>query len=334
MMLPITSIIRQATRKPDEPYNILTAITHERYETQLCKTGHNFYAFQHESFKPYWNEKFSPIPDNYYVLRHGLLPDHVKFDFVLSHNKFGQYQVLSNIAQQLHLPLISLEHTLPFIEWDENMMINLRNMRGNVNVFISDYSIGEWGWQEKNDTRIIHHGLDTDEFSPGNEERQPHILSVVNDWVNRDWCCGFYSWKRITKDLPVKVLGDTKGLSFPAKSTADLIQHYRSSQIFLNTSTISPVPMALMEAMACGCAVVSTATCMIPEIIQNGVNGLISNDEAQLRSHIETLLNDENLRRTLGENARATIVERFGLDSFVDKWNTVFDLVADTPYRG
>ena len=57
---------------------------------------------------------------------------------------------------------------------------------------------------------------------------------------------------------------------------------YKSSSVFLNTSIHSPVPTVLMEAMACGCAVVSTDNCMIPEIIEHGVNGLLANTSEKL----------------------------------------------------
>ena len=206
-------------------------------------------------------------------------------------------------------------------------------MRGHFNVFISDYSINQWGWSNLNDTYVIHHGLDTDVFQPSELQKGNHILSVVNDWKNRDWCCGYKSWTRITAGLPIKVLGDNPGLSKPASSTEELVGAYQSAKVFLNTSTISPVPMALMEAMSCGCAVVSAATCMIPEIIENGINGFISNNEHELRQYCEMLLKDDKLRKTLGDNARNTIVERFGLDRFIDNWNNIFDLAGETVFR-
>ena len=77
--------------------------------------------------------------------------------------------------------------------------------------------------------------------------------------------------------------------------------------------------------MSCGCAVVSTATCMIPEIIEDGVNGYISNDEAVLKSQIQNLLKNPGLAKELGENARQTILEKFNEDSFVNNWNNIFN---------
>jgi glycosyltransferase involved in cell wall biosynthesis len=79
-----------------------------------------------------------------------------------------------------------------------------------------------------------------------------------------------------------------------------------------------------MEAMACGCAIVSTATCMIPEIIEHGKNGLISNDPKELRSFLEMLLNKPELARKLGNAARETICEKYGIQRFIDSWNNLF----------
>ena len=64
---------------------------------------------------------------------------------------------------------------------------------------------------------------------------------------------------------------------------------------------------------------------MIPEIIQNGVNGFISNDENELRQKIEYLIHNPEIRASIGENARQTIVDRFSEDNFVNNWNKLFN---------
>ena len=265
-VIPTSSITRQATRDSKEPLNVLTFPTHERYETGLCLTGHNFYAWRGEGIKD-WNTQYAPVPKNY-ILLNGNLPLSVDFDVILSQNKFGQFQIASQFARQLHLPLISLEHTLPVKEWPKQRLEACQHMRGDINLFISEFSLGEWGWQKDSSTHVIHHMVDTNIFDYDMlKDRKSVCLSVVNDWINRDYFCGFNLWRQVTQDLPVKVIGDTPGLSKPAFSTEDLVNHYNSSLIFVNTSLISPIPTALLEAMACGCACVSTATCMIPEII-------------------------------------------------------------------
>lgn len=336
MSTPIGSIIRAATRLPNEPLNIICAPTHEAFETGLARTGHRFWAVRSSQVKD-WNTKYRPVPPNYILLNptrgQFQLPPEVDFDVVLSQNKFGQFQILAPLAQQLHLPLVSLEHTLAMPSWPKGQLEQMKQMRGDINVFISEFSRREWGW-ESNQAEVIHHGVDIDLFCPKTVVRKPYALSVVNDWKNRDWCCGFRLWQEVTKDLPVRVVGDTPGLSKPAPSTAALASEYQNASIFLNTSLISPVPTALLEAMATGCACVSTATCMIPEIIRNGQNGFISNDPAELRSFVQQLLDRPEEARWLGAAARQTILNRFTMDRFVSEWDTLLRAAANIVYKG
>ena len=90
------------------------------------------------------------------------------------------------------------------------LLFSLREMRGDINLFISEYSLGRWGWEDRNDTFVVHHGVDTKLFKPDKqiEEKENHILSVVNDWINRDWCCGFEIWQRVIKNFPFHVVGE------------------------------------------------------------------------------------------------------------------------------
>ena len=327
------TIMRRATRKSDEPLNILSFPTHERYQTNIAKTGHNFYLWQGEGIKP-WVESYAPVPANTSLLnpskKDKQIPIEVDVDLILSQNKFGQFQIASKLADYYDVPMISLEHTLPVESWNYDQRLELYQMRGSSNVFISEYSRKEWGWNE-GEACVVHHGIDTELFSPGNGERKPRALSVVNDWIQRDWCCGYKLWETVTgfPNSPlfdVHVVGDTPGLSIPATSTEELVEEYRKSRVFLNTSTVSPVPTALLEAMSCGCAVVTTENCMIPEIIQNGVNGYMSNDHKQLRDYTQKLLGNKRLSKKLGDNARKTIVENFGLQDFITNWNNIFSI--------
>ena len=64
---------------------------------------------------------------------------------------------------------------------------------------------------------------------------------------------------------------------------------------------------------------------MIPDIVKHGENGMISNDENELRSYIQQLLGDEELRNKLGQNARQTVIEQFSEESFISNWNRIFD---------
>lgn len=321
MSFQTLSIINKAINKKKK-YNILTFDTHERYQTQLCKTGHNFYSFRYDGCKE-WDSKYAPVPENHYILPKNSLIGGIDFDFILSQSKFGQFQVASQINRTLRLPIISLEHTLPIPSWPNQQLEQFKSMVGDINVFISEYSVGRWNMNCK--ASVVHHSVDTELFQPADCEKEPTVLSVVNDFKNRDYCCNYSGWERITKDLNVKLVGDNPGMSEPAAGPEALAKEYQSAQVFLNTSTISPVPTSLLEAMACGCPVVTTATCMIPEIINNGINGYMSNNEEELRKSIEQLLKAPEIQKEMGAAARQTILEKFSEQKFIDNWNNIFD---------
>jgi hypothetical protein len=323
-MKPVSNILHKVFNK--DKLNILTGITHEAFETNLTKTGHNFYAFQHSSFKKWMNQYREP-PANYYILPEGKLPD-IEFDLALSQNKFGQFQVLSDLAARLHIPLISLEHTLPMPGWPSQQLEGMNSLRGNWNVFISQMQIPAWRWQDKGDTQVITHAI-ADEFVNTNNKRKNHILTVANDYINRDWCLGYQQYKRVTEGLPVHPVGDTQGLSRPAKDLDELISFYQTSRIFLNTAHVSPIPMSLIEAMACGCAAVSVRASAIPEFVEHGVTGFLYDTDKEARYYLELLLKDEELAIELGSNAAVAIREKCSLERFVNEWNVIFDAAKE-----
>ena len=164
----VQTILRNATRKSGEQINILSFPTHERYQSNLSKTGQNFYLWQGEGIKP-WRGDYAEVPEGTVLLNpengSNQIPQEVDIDLVLSQNKFGQFEIAEQIANQLHLPIVSIEHTLPMETWGKLELNQLYNMRGDVNIFISEYSRGRWGWKE-DEAFVIHHGIDSVEFSP------------------------------------------------------------------------------------------------------------------------------------------------------------------------
>jgi glycosyltransferase involved in cell wall biosynthesis len=76
--------------------------------------------------------------------------------------------------------------------------------------------------------------------------------------------------------------------------------------------------------------VVTTGTCMIPEIIQHGVNGIIANDASDLKFWCRELLDKPELANKIGENGRKTIEQKYNIDRFVDNWNKLlYKVIGD-----
>src|SRR5210317_1796760 len=207
-MLKVHSLIQKVQRPKDKPYNILTFNTHERYQTQVAKTGHNFYAFNFDNGKD-WLTEHAPMPSNYYQLPKNSVFPGITFDFIFVNSKFGQFQTAQQINQQLQLPMVVLEHTLPHLNWPAEHLLQFQQMRGDTNVFITEYSKSKWGIPGE----VIYHSIDTDLFKPGTEEPKAQVLTVAHDFINRDYALNYKGWERITNGLQRVVVGDTEGLS-------------------------------------------------------------------------------------------------------------------------
>lgn len=319
----IKSHIREATR-PKKLNIIVIGTTHERYEQALALTGHNFYCVSEGKT---WDKDYGQIPNNYEIINE--IPQYLPIDLILIHTSCKRAEIALNMKQFFNVPVIRHTHVLPDIRFNiEEQICAFRSIPVDLNTFISDFSRKAWGYTEHN-SMVVDHGLDTDFWCVESEiERNNYLLSVVNLWKDRDWACGWKLWNFVIKNgLPFKVVGKNEGLSKPANSIEELRSEYQKSKIFLNTSLHSPVPMSLLEAMACGCAIVSTNTCMIPEVVKHGYNGLISDDPIMLRKYCTDLLFDNNFAKMLGDNARKTIIEKYNIQRFINRWNEIFQKV-------
>jgi len=332
---PVSQILRAANHKPGDTLNILDWVTHERYQPNLARTGHNFVCFPGEHVRV-WNEKYSEIPRNYAILDKPELTISRDYDIILSQNPEVHMPMCVQLQRQLHAPIINIMHTMPAPNYNEQLYRERFFNSANHHVFISEFSRAAWGFSKDENTTVIKHGMDLVEFSPAGDDRENKVLVVANDYINRNWALGFGIFQEIVlkNEIPYTAIGDTPGFSLPSRSTQDVIDAHRSHRIFLNTSTFSPVPMSLLEAMSCSCAVVSTATCMMPDIIKHGHNGLLfpANKPEKGLELIKQLMEDEDMAEELGKNARKTMEAHFDISRFIDDWNSVFEKVVDKGY--
>ena len=90
----------------------------------------------------------------------------------------------------------------------------------------------------------------------------------------------------------------------------------------------------MLEAMGCGLPVVCTTYPPGPEIIEDGVNGLLANpsNPREFSQAIDRLLEDPSFALHIAENARCTIDKRFSLERCVNETEAflsgVFELLT------
>lgn len=73
--------------------------------------------------------------------------------------------------------------------------------------------------------------------------------------------------------------------------------------------------MVLMEAMAAGLPCVAPRITGIPELIRDGVDGLLftASDTEELAGAIAKLMDDTDLRRAMAQSGRARVAEKYDL---------------------
>ncbi len=100
----------------------------------------------------------------------------------------------------------------------------------------------------------------------------------------------------------------------------DLPLYINEATVFVLPSKYEGHPKALLEAMACGSAVVGGDSPGIREIITHGENGLLSGlTPFSLRENIRRLINDADLRKHLGKHARQHILDHYSLEKVANK---------------
>ena len=88
------------------------------------------------------------------------------------------------------------------------------------------------------------------------------------------------------------------------------------SKVLVMTSDREGLPMVAVEAMALEVPIVSTPTDGLCDLIKNGKNGYLSNDDEELANLVLKILQDDELLKTLKGNCRACATNNLDMDKY------------------
>ena len=99
--------------------------------------------------------------------------------------------------------------------------------------------------------------------------------------------------------------------------------------LVVSSSSPEPFGLVVIEGMAAGKPVVATAAGGIPEIIQDGVNGVLvpPRDPHSMASAIEELLQDSGKAARIGSAGRRHVLDRFTIETQSESVRRVYDAV-------
>jgi len=188
-----------------------------------------------------------------------------------------------------------------------------------------DFYIRSYGI-DKNKISVIRTGVAKEFFQDRKHSSRINRLLYFGGWEWRKGIRylieGFELIAQSFKDVTLSLVGvgqnesdifssfpfhlQTRLRVLPYVQAEDVPQVYATHDIFVFPSLFEAVPLVIMEAMASGMPIVTTRTCGMQEIIEDGVSGfLVSPRDAQaLARQTMALLNDPVLCEKLGTAAQ------------------------------
>lgn len=115
----------------------------------------------------------------------------------------------------------------------------------------------------------------------------------------------------------------------------DVLKKMRDATAFINSSRFGePFGRTNIEALASATPVIASETGAVEEIVVPGESALLygKEDPAQLATHMERILVDADLRKTLASNGLKVVTERFTLDRIVELTESTLADVLKTGY--
>lgn len=126
-----------------------------------------------------------------------------------------------------------------------------------------------------------------------------------------------------------KLAGDNNSIVFTGPiPNSDLKLAYSFADLFVLSSLLEGCPLALLEAMSFGKPIVATSVGLIPEVIQDRVNGILvpPSDSECLAKAIQEVLADDGLAKRIGANAKASSTKLW--TEFISQTKKIYGSIA------
>lgn len=184
---------------------------------------------------------------------------------------------------------------------------------------------------------IIPFYKDPEEFKEWNGMNS-EVITFAQNMKDRGEHCNYETFTKIASGFNAHVYGPKNENAGPYSGGLmtydEMRQKMRDSRVYIYTGT-QPASYTLnfIEAMMTGIPVVAIGpklgnslniagdTYEIPDIIQNGVNGFISDDIDTLRGYVEFLLQNRDAAKRIGRMGRDTAIELFGKENVKLAWS-------------
>lgn len=111
---------------------------------------------------------------------------------------------------------------------------------------------------------------------------------------------------------------------------SELIRSLKAARVAVFPSFVEAFAMAPLESMACGCPTIYSKRGSGPEVIKDGIDGLLVDpgDASELAESIIAVMNNDDLAKRLSEQGRERVKRNFSLADLLIKNEALFDAVS------
>jgi glycosyltransferase involved in cell wall biosynthesis len=191
---------------------------------------------------------------------------------------------------------------------------------------------------------LIPYGFDVERFNP-HAIKQKHILVVTRMLKRKGVQYLLKALEGLTVDYSVHIVGDGPFLPTVQKlannvganvklwgwldnRSPELKELYETSSIFVLTSEAENFPVALMEAMAAGLAIITSKGTGCAEVVGDTAVLVEPKKPEALKAALNILATDANLRRELGQAARKRCEDDFSWAAVASRYLSLYERFA------
>lgn len=202
---------------------------------------------------------------------------------------------------------------------------------------------------DKSKIKVIYNGVDTKKFRPLNNKKthdRPTVVCVARIEVFKDIICLVQSIKHVKESIPdiqCLIYGGSTDLDYSVRCVAavksfgleDTVKFmgvtkepekvYNDADVVAVSSVTEGFPFAIIEAMACGKAIVAADVGGVREALQGCGILVRSRHPQEFAEAIVKLIRDKKLSEELGSVAKQRVLSEFTLKSSVDGFRKQYE---------
>jgi glycosyltransferase involved in cell wall biosynthesis len=242
------------------------------------------------------------------------------------------------------------------LAWLRDVVVSLQQAHADALLVTTPAAMNRIPWLSAKSRKIytLPHGIDTELFFPPGEESERHrglkrILFFGGITKRKGILDLLHAFPVVLKQIPDATLtiigqGDaveavreeisrmdcSERITFNGPvNRIDAASVYRSHTVYCLPSYGEPYATSLLEAMACGLPIVTTAAGGTPFLVNpKGTRLVAPGDVHSLAKCLVEVLSSEESQRTMGTANRQTAVERFAWDKVIDQLEQIYFIAS------